>query len=398
MMWLGGHPPALPWTGSTAGEVIAMRGWCSPAVRPVAVRTLVLGLVWLLLTSGCGGPAGEPAAEPQPEPAPVTVEVQVFFANEGLGDPCGEVFAVARTVDADDPVVGTLQALLAGPTAAEQAAGYGGWFSSDTADALLDVVVAENGTVHVTFSDLRQLIPDASSSCGSAGLLAQLDTTLTALDGITATRYALADQIAFYTWLQLDDPDAPLPDEEPVEPAPDVAAPNGPAEPPEGSGAGPLTVERIAAALERELETETRHFREATVICDASGAARAGDVFVCSVDTVPPEPTGDWGRYVVAVLDEDTIVRGYATDHPLTTAEVRQEYAAATRGLYCRDLRHGWPPRASGEQGADEGFLFSVVYWNLEGQPARMDADGDGIPCETLYEPTVIEALLLDIP
>jgi hypothetical protein len=120
---------------------------------------------------------------------------------------------------------------------------------------------------------------------------------------------------------------------------------------------------------------------------------------VCSVDTEPPEPAGsEWGRYVVAVLDEDTIARGYPTDHPFTTAEVRQDYAAATHGLYCRDLRHGWPPTATGELGATSAFLFSVVYWNLEGQPARMDADGDGIPCETLYEPTVIEALLLDIP
>jgi hypothetical protein len=37
------------------------------------------------------------------------------------------------------------------------------------------------------------------------------------------------------------------------------------------------------------------------------------------------------------------------------------------------------------------------VYWNLEGQPARMDADGDGIPCGTLYDADVIEGALTEI-
>jgi hypothetical protein len=188
-----------------------MRGaHLTPRARRSSARAAVL-LVGGLLISGCGGPGSQSAEQPEPVPAPATVEVEVFFANDTLGDPCGEVFPVTRTVAADDPVTGALHALLAGPTASEQAEGYGGWFSSDTADALLAVTVDDHGTVHVTFTDLRQLIPNASTSCGSTALLAMLDTTLLALDGITATRYALADQTAFYTWLQLDDPDAPAP-------------------------------------------------------------------------------------------------------------------------------------------------------------------------------------------
>jgi hypothetical protein len=45
-------------------------------------------------------------------------------------------------------------------------------------------------------------------------------------------------------------------------------------------------------------------------------------------------------------------------------------------GLLCRDL-------------ADRGATFgqAVAYWVAEGGPERMDADGNGTPCETVYEP-----------
>jgi hypothetical protein len=39
-----------------------------------------------------------------------------------------------------------------------------------------------DGVAHVTFADLRPVIPNASTSCGSAALLAQLDQTLLAFD------------------------------------------------------------------------------------------------------------------------------------------------------------------------------------------------------------------------
>ena len=43
-------------------------------------------------------------------------------------------------------------------------------------------------------------------------------------------------------------------------------------------------------------------------------------------------------------------------------------------GLFCRDLAS-----------MGYGFSAAVVYWMAEGAPARMDADGNGIPCETVY-------------
>ncbi|MGZ5382785.1 MAG: excalibur calcium-binding domain-containing protein, partial [Acidimicrobiia bacterium] len=44
-------------------------------------------------------------------------------------------------------------------------------------------------------------------------------------------------------------------------------------------------------------------------------------------------------------------------------------------GLLCRDLA---------DRGA--GFGEAVAYWVRAGAPERMDADGNGIPCETVYD------------
>ena len=43
-------------------------------------------------------------------------------------------------------------------------------------------------------------------------------------------------------------------------------------------------------------------------------------------------------------------------------------------GLFCRDLRD-----------MGYGFWTAVPYWLAEGAPDRMDADGNGIPCETVF-------------
>jgi hypothetical protein len=185
-----------------------MRGPCTPSERPGRATSLAASMLASALVLGACGGGGEQAAPPAPEPD--TVEVAIHLTNETLGDPCTEVFPVLRRVDAEDPVRATVEVLLEGPTEAEARQGYGGWFSTDTAGMVLDVEVVD-GTAHVTFADLRPVIPNASTSCGSAALLAQLDTTLLALDGIDDTRYALADRAAFYGWLQLADPDAPAP-------------------------------------------------------------------------------------------------------------------------------------------------------------------------------------------
>lgn len=176
------------------------------AVGPFRRATRTAGLALLLAVGLMVGCAGAETTGPAPdEPStPAGVEVEVFFPNELLGDPCGEVFPVTREVDADDPLIGALAALLRGPTPDERADGYGGWFSAETAGMLRSAEVLD-ATVHADLDDLRPVIPGASSSCGSAALLAQLDTTaLAAAPDATGTRYTIEGSAErFYAWLQL---------------------------------------------------------------------------------------------------------------------------------------------------------------------------------------------------
>jgi len=132
--------------------------------------------------------------------------VELYFGNEALGDPCGEVFPVARQVPADDLAFEAVAALLAGPTPDERAQGYGGWFSAET-EGLLRSVGVTDGTVRVDFADLRPVIPNASTSCGSAALRAQLDRTVLQFPEIDTAIYSInGSPEVFAEWLQYGAP------------------------------------------------------------------------------------------------------------------------------------------------------------------------------------------------
>ncbi len=40
------------------------------------------------------------------------------------------------------------------------------------------------------------------------------------------------------------------------------------------------------------------------------------------------------------------------------------------------------------------GYQIAVAYWMLEGAPARMDADRNGVPCETVFSPVTVREFL----
>jgi hypothetical protein len=67
---------------------------------------------------------------------------------------------------------------------------------------------AQRGVARIDFRDFRHIIPNASTSCGSALLLAQLDRTALQLPTVDRAVYSFDGSVRrFYEWLQLDPPD-----------------------------------------------------------------------------------------------------------------------------------------------------------------------------------------------
>lgn len=166
---------------------------------PRASSTLPTLLV-LVLTASLLAAIGA-AAPATAEPSAGRALVQVFVPR-GTSADCGRVFALPRRVVRPAVLTGAMRALVAGPTSAERARGYGGWFSSRTAGSVRSVRIAR-GVAHVDFRNFSRVIPNASTSCGSTLLLAQLDRTARQFPTVRRTIYSFdGSRRAFYEWLQ----------------------------------------------------------------------------------------------------------------------------------------------------------------------------------------------------
>lgn len=154
----------------------------------------------------------DPEPEPGPEPEPdgdadnKSVAVSVYFHNTERSDDPADVDPRPRTVTGPAVLRGALEELLRGPTDAEHAEGDRSWFSTDTAGMLRSVRI-EDGTAFVDFEDFSRVVPGASSSAGSATLLAELEATTTQFPSVERARFAFeGDERAFSEWLQRDVP------------------------------------------------------------------------------------------------------------------------------------------------------------------------------------------------
>lgn len=133
-----------------------------------------------------------------------TQTVLVFF---GTGDPavCDAVASHRRTVPAGtDPVRAAFDALVAGPTAAERNLGVSSFFSSETAGSVRSVR-SQSGRLVVDVDDVRVVLTPAgaNTSCGSAGLLAELTSTAFQFTEVDEVRYELEGSCdEFGEWLQ----------------------------------------------------------------------------------------------------------------------------------------------------------------------------------------------------
>lgn len=133
-------------------------------------------------------------------------QVVSTYAARGVTDNCARVFPLKRAVVTPTLLRGAMRALLAGPTRTERARGYGGWFSANTAGYLRSTRIAR-GVAYIDFRNFSRRIPNASTSCGSALLLAQLDRTATQFPTVRRAIYSFdGSRNAFYNWLQLDAP------------------------------------------------------------------------------------------------------------------------------------------------------------------------------------------------
>jgi hypothetical protein len=135
-----------------------------------------------------------------------SVQVEIYATKGTVGPRCDHVLPLRRSVVAPAVLTGAVRALLRGPTAVERRRGYGGWFSRRTAGYLRGVGLAR-GVARIDFRDFSHVIPNASSSCGSALLLAQLDRTALQFRTVKRAVYSFdGSTTAFYEWLQRSPP------------------------------------------------------------------------------------------------------------------------------------------------------------------------------------------------
>jgi hypothetical protein len=112
--------------------------------------------------------------------------------------------------------------------------------------------------------------------------------------------------------------------------------------------------------------------------CDHTGNVGFGAVLLCEA-TPLEDRESDPGPFPITILvtGQDGSYE-YRRDGTYGSQEgLEAAYRTVGEGRFCRDLV------------ASEGYFSSysgaVTYWFLEGRPDRMDADRDGIPCETVY-------------
>jgi hypothetical protein len=117
------------------------------------------------------------------------------------------------------------------------------------------------------------------------------------------------------------------------------------------------------------------------------------DVIAGAVVSCRPAVIGE-GEYPVLtalVLDDAGTVA--VTEAGLRYLELNpgmivDEYAS---GLFCRDLLDATTGLPRWIDDPDRQYFGALLYWHMEDRPDRMDADRNGIPCETLVAPAVVD-------
>lgn len=133
---------------------------------------------------------------------PGQMEVKAYFNCDAAGEGVAPRPVYRRVSESSGVLRAALEVLLAGPTAEERDGSLSSWFSGATAGMLRSVTLTDGHAV-VDFEDLAAVIPNASTSAGSALLLSQLDATVFQFRTVESVEYRLDGSCeAFNEWLQ----------------------------------------------------------------------------------------------------------------------------------------------------------------------------------------------------
>ncbi len=147
-----------------------------------------------------------------------------------------------------------------------------------------------------------------------------------------------------------------------------------------------VTRQAVAAGL--ALPAGAHNFACTTV----HGGLGAGGIQECRPD---PEPTeGQFPILVALVLDDRAHVAWAqaGVENPGLNPDLLRDKAKP--GLNCTQLQADPEfTRMAAIMNDRTTYFAAVEYWFLEGRPGRMDADSNGIPCETRFDAAVVKAL-----
>lgn len=110
-----------------------------------------------------------------------------------------------------------------------------------------------------------------------------------------------------------------------------------------------------------------------TLVGACSASEPADDSSPATTTTREPAPAQ--GSTTTGLTTWPTSLSTTTTDPISVGPRTLPAVSSLERGLFCRDLI------SSGY-----GYSDAIAYWVREGQPSRMDADGDAVPCETVYD------------
>ena len=121
---------------------------------------------------------------------------------------------------------------------------------------------------------------------------------------------------------------------------------------------------------------------------DPSRVVGRGDVALCAITNVaPPSEPGD---ILVIVVDHS----GSTTSFQASSGEYGVPFTSEA-GLTCEQFFDN-PDVAGWESDPNfhyPGYTLALAYWFVEGEPAHMDTDGNGVPCEQLFPADVVSSV-----